>query len=101
MTPLQRLVAALSASGDLAPQATAMLVLDADPTLEADLEMGAAWREVEAALPESWWLDVSGPWRRQAAQAVATGPVGQQEIGDGPTPALALRALAEALRERS
>lgn len=66
--------------------------------------LDAAWAEVEAALPEGWhvfevvkqsdasWLAVAG--RRDY---LWNGP--NSEAGSGPTPAAALLALAEKLRE--
>lgn len=89
-------------------------------TFPPEMELGVAWQEAEAALPEGWVLSVNGHKDGSAsAHARTTAPMhGQGEVGtqrrlavyrgpfhgrtgaDGPTPAAALRALAEKLSER-
>jgi hypothetical protein len=75
--------------------------LAATPPEEPSLD--AAWREVEAALPEGWnWEDITrlrgdseGEW--SACARNDTGEGRYRWCGIGPTPADALRALAARL----
>ena len=115
---VERLAAASkSIAGGANPWSVAAAILAADPVLAAAIELGLAWQEAEAALPEGWlFMGISlvdhsmdgGDW----------GPdwwTGAQQIkhcerddcehdeatagGIGATPAAALRALAARLRE--
>ena len=63
------------------------------------MTLDEAWQEAEAALPEGWKLiqlmdDPTGGWAAFAAPTHS----GTEVEGNGPTPAAALHALAEALR---
>ncbi len=72
--------------------------------------LDAAWAEAEAALPEGWQfelgrLNFDGEWEAFAKSRAfweddLRVPNREQQIaaGEGPTPAAALRALAEKLR---
>ena len=73
---------------------------------EAD-SLDAAWQEAEAALPEGWeiWLHpyvlgdgYAAKGRLHGLWYMANGP-GPAVEASGPTPAAALRALAQKLRE--
>lgn len=63
--------------------------------------LDAAWAEAEAALPEGWrvtrldYLRLRGEWTAMAEHQRDAGSVS----AEGPTPAAALLALAEKLRE--
>ena len=61
--------------------------------------LDAAWAEAEAALPEGWhlWLRFDSGRRRCRIEAI--GPTGSTRQMTRDTPAAALRALAERLRE--
>jgi hypothetical protein len=62
-------------------------------------ELGCAWAEAEAALPEGGrieYVEWISPGYRAAASIM-----GEWFYGEGDTPAAALRALAERLRERT
>ena len=90
-------------------QTLAVAILAADPALAAALELGLAWQEAEAALPEGWAKEnlqhtamMDQRWQAEAGSRI--GPVIQWNkvrtvIAEGPTPAAALRALAARLRE--
>ena len=86
------------------------LFLDAaDAALAESLD--AAWAEVEAALPEGWWIariELSGMTTEDMGgnrdrltwwEAWARGPKDKDAKGVADTPAAALRALAAKLRE--
>jgi hypothetical protein len=74
-------------------------------------ELDLAWAEAESALPADNWSVVGvwryrvqgkrGPeeWHATALSYPRTG--GDDEHGEGPTPAAALRSLAARLREQS
>jgi hypothetical protein len=75
--------------------------------------LDAAWAAAEASLPEGWWIDhlelsgmsvsfVDGSRDRLGWwEALAKGPKYVDAEGAGPTPAAALRALADRPRERT
>lgn len=106
-----------AADGDTKYTATgfAAAILAADPQLAAAIELGLAWAEAEAALPEGFvvaevtkrWYDGdcgTASWKDEW-QALAggtqdrwDGDFAYGESATGPTPAAALRALAEKLR---
>ena len=72
-------------------------------SIKAQFELGAAWAEAEAALPEYWYirsLMLSHPYSAPTWEVVAAD---QRRIitAQGPIPAAALRALAAKLRERA
>jgi hypothetical protein len=67
--------------------------------VRADLAFGAAWRRVEAALPESSWfqlVEVYDGWRADVLNEFTT----TIADADGLTPTEALTKLAEALEAR-
>ena len=73
-------------------------------------ELGSAWAEAEAALPEGWRLEslerggmdvryvVGGIDRLEWWEATARGPFDRRQLGKDSTPVRALRALASRLR---
>lgn len=64
-------------------------------------ELGAAWAEAEAALPERWELELTRYPGGYSAQAMPTsGPSKEWESWSEESAAAALRALAEKLREQ-
>lgn len=66
-------------------------------------DLGAAWAEAEAALPEGWAISLLWGGERWAAAAGPWPDDGQRRTiyaSADTTPAAALRALAAALRER-
>jgi hypothetical protein len=69
-------------------------------------ELDAAWAEAEAALPEDWelrlfyWGDPKYGATASYRFSLGRGRAVPFEQEYGPTPAAALRALAEQLRER-
>lgn len=68
--------------------------------------LGAAWTEAEAALPDEWWIESVQAWKSgplaYRAEAVQAGDWDRPTVeGVGPTPALALVALAANLRART
>lgn len=83
-------------------------VLDCDcDRFRVEGGLDAAWAEAEAALPEGWWGPSLGPeeaikkaeaWRAFAWDRPTQR--GRLIEGHGTTPAAALRALAEQLREQ-
>lgn len=110
MTPRERLMAALVESGvsyEQRPEHDVAAVLAADPTLERAIELGLAWREAEEALPEGYFPSVDPSYVEDPEPWMAVGATrndgGMTHIldhwGHGPTPAAALRNLAERLRE--
>ncbi len=78
-------------------------------------DLGAAWAEAEAALPEGWWLHALNAWSfgdmAWMVEAASAGRPqtsyfaddkaihGPNAVAYGPTPAAALHALAERLRD--
>lgn len=82
-----------------APRDLAADILDADPSLVDDLDLGAAWRECEGLLREDGWLSLNIQKDDRCVADVADG--GPLETASGATPAEALRALAQLLRERA
>jgi hypothetical protein len=82
-------------------------LLDRLDALEAGATVDAAWAEVEAALPDGWYVGnlsnrpyINEPRRVWLAQAYEPDERMAFTAGFGDTPAAALRALAEKLRER-
>jgi hypothetical protein len=69
--------------------------------------LDAAWADAEAALPEGWRIkslsmDAPPAWQAWAGATPEEAPgVDEWEAETGSTPAAALRALAERLRERA
>lgn len=67
-------------------------------------ELGRAWADAEAALPEGWELELTRFGAGDYTATAAVQPTEQRSAYlslDGPTPAAALEALAAALRARS
>lgn len=89
-------------SDAIKPAFTATLSHDATPeevqAFRDAYELGAAWAEAEAALPEGWdvhlWGDHEAGWSAQSCD-----DYGLRALATGPTPAAALRALAAELKE--
>ena len=109
MTAAEHTYCAHSLIGD-PPDATSALVHYDSTSLCID----CAWQEAEAALPEGWEIArttrvrMSGleAMQRWEAMAAPIKPRGRDwrsqyvvQYADGPTPAAALRALAQKLRE--
>lgn len=73
------------------------------PYIPSEPGLGEALRQVEAALPEGWWVQLDGHkdgrWRAQAGEPV-WGPHYQSVSWDGPTPIAALVRLHEWLTTR-
>lgn len=83
-------------------------ILVASPTLARRLDLGTAWDEAVAALPEGWDINVlwgtttEDRWGAHAGPFPAVaGAYHDSETAGGDTPTEALVALAEALRERA
>lgn len=101
MTTQERLEKAIGGIHPMSQDLLAQHILRRDPQLAADLELGAAWRAVEEVLPEGGWIESFGP-------AIDSGGFGALahardntviDAGTGPTPTVALLALAAKLRE--
>jgi hypothetical protein len=85
-------------TSDLRPEAVHAAI---DAAFAASLpgSLDAAWAEAEAALPDGW--NVHGVERIGVGNwHAAAWPLVDAVHGHGPTPAAALRALAERLRDR-
>lgn len=121
MSAQERLAAALQrtwpakAQGRAAHERNAEAILAADPDLATDLELGAAWRAAEAALPVpesvvegiAWEKGKSldnetaeDRWHARAYRWDAGRPW-QRLYADGPTPTAALNALTQRFADTS
>lgn len=74
------------------------------PTLAADLRFAVSWRLAVAALPEGWDIQMLWGTVTDERWGVSAGPFPSKagdpfEVAGGPTPELALAALAAKLRE--
>ena len=119
MSVLDRLVAAVDAIQGSAPAGpNAMSSRNGGPWLHrnevrqdvlriAADSLDAAWQEAEAALPEGWGMqlirgaNVQTGERTPDYRAISFSGTMPVTDGYGPTPAVALRALAARLRERA
>lgn len=81
-------------------EALADRILAASPTLARRLDLGTAWDEAVAALPEGSWLSLDFDAAGCKASAYPPSMVAMVKAGRGPTPTDALVALTAALRER-
>ena len=87
-------------------EALADRILAASPTLARRLDLGTAWDDAVAALPEGYagpvlYPRLSGLWHATAADTRFAVALRADDLNaEGPTPTDALVALTAALRER-